>query len=141
MKPDPVQRKQVLLVEPHSLFRSTLASIARQLEAVDVYETSSLEVARVILETQQVDCMMLNIGEDMAGLAVLQALRAGQTLNPRELPTALLAATVHPDAIDRLKALRPQRLMLMPCKVKTALEVIVGLIAHGAEPAQPFVSA
>ncbi len=128
-------RKQVLLVEPHSLFRRTLASIARQLEAVDVHETSSIDVGRVILETQHVDCLLLNIGEDMAGLAVLKALRAGQTLNPRELPTALLADAVRPDAIDELKALRPQRLMLMPFKVRTALEVIVGLVGRGEQPA------
>jgi len=72
----------------------------------------------------------------LAGMAVLQALRAGQTVNPRELPTALLAETVRPDVVERLKALRPQRLMLMPFKVRTAFEVTRGLVAQADSPTQ-----
>jgi DNA-binding NarL/FixJ family response regulator len=127
-------RKQVLLVEPHSLFRGTLASIARQLKGVDVHETSSHDAARVILETQRIDCLMLNAGEDLAGLAVLKALRAGQTINRRELPTALLAETLDADAVESLRELRPRRIMLMPFKVRTAFEVIGELMAGLDEP-------
>jgi len=125
-------RKQVLLVEPHSLFRRTLAGIARQLAGVDVHETSSHEAGRVILETQRVDCLLLNLGDDLAGLKLLKILRAGQTINRRDLPTVLLAEVVGADAIAELKALHPQRLMLMPFKVRTAFDVVVGLVGGEA---------
>ena len=141
MTPSATPRRQVLLIEPHSLFRSTLASIVRQLEDLEVHATSSFQVGRVILETQRIHGLMLNIGEDLAGLDLLKALRAGHTVNPRELPTALLADSVRPDTIDLVKALAPQRLLLMPFKVRTAFEVIRSLVAQDDSPQERLILA
>ena len=122
-------RKRLLLVEPHSLFRSTLANVARQFARVDVHETSSLDAARLALETQCFDALMLNVGDKLGGLDLLQLLRDGGTLNPTDLPTALLAESIDQASIDRIKAMAPKRLLLMPFKVRTALDVITELMA------------
>ncbi|XHS80424.1 hypothetical protein ACFJGW_10725 [Burkholderiaceae bacterium UC74_6] len=133
-------RKRMLLVEPHSLFRSTLANVARQLASVDIHETSSLEAARAALETERFDGLMLNVGEDLGGLDVLQRLREGGTINPRDLPTALLAEGLDPAAVDRVRELHPKRLLLMPFKVRTALEVIDLLMSSGSvDQGAPFM--
>ena len=129
--PGSAPAKRLLLVEPHSLFRSTLANVARQLARVDVQETSSLDAARVALETQRFDGLMLNIGDDLAGLDTLQLLREGSTINPKNLPTALLAEGVDQTSIDRIREMGPKRLLLMPFKVRTALEVISELMEPG----------
>jgi len=133
-------RKRMLLVEPHALFRSTLANVARQLASVDIHETSSLDVARTALETERFDGLMLNVGDDLGGLDVLQRLREGSTINPRDLPTALLAEGLDPATVDRVRELRPKRLLLMPFKVRTALEVIDLLMASGSvDHGSPFL--
>ncbi len=122
-----VKRKQLLLVEPQSLFRRTLATVARQIAAVDIIETSSHESAREVLEKRYIDGLMLNIGDGLDSLAMLQALRHGQTRNSRNLPVALMAEAVDPATIELFKSMHPQRIMLMPFKVKTALEVVTAL--------------
>jgi len=133
-------RKRMLLAEPHALFRGTLANVARQLASVDIHETSSLDAARAALETERFDGLMLNVGDKLGGLDVLQRLREGGTINARDLPTALLAEGLDPATVDRVRELYPKRLLLMPFKVRTALEVIDLLMASGSsDQGSPFM--
>ena len=121
--------RKILLVEPQSLFRRTLATVARQLRIADVVEASSYESARALLEAQRFDGLLLAMGDGVESMALLQALRDGKTGNMRHLPVSLLAETVSPATIDLFRVLSPQRILLMPFKVKTALEVVTALVA------------
>jgi DNA-binding NarL/FixJ family response regulator len=130
MELHPVKLKQLLLVEPQSLFRHTLAAVARQLKLADVVEASSYEAAQLLLETKRFDGLLLAVGDGVASLNLLQTLRMGKTRNTRGLPLALMAESVDPATIELFRTMSPQRILLVPFKVKTALEVVTGLVAE-----------
>lgn len=128
----PTQRRKVLLlVDPHSLFRRTVAMVARELDLADVHEASSVEAAHRQLEEQRVDALLLDIGDSLASLALLQSLRKGALRSRADLPVALSAETLDAATLDLFKPLRIQRVMLKPFKVKTALEVVAALTGPG----------
>ena len=130
MELHPVKLKQLLLVEPQSLFRRTLATVARQLKVADVVEASSYEAAQALLEAQRFDGLLLAMGDGVASLNLLQDLRMGKTLNTRALPLALMAESVDPATIEVFRTMSPQRILLVPFKVKTALEVVTALVTE-----------
>ena len=130
MELHPVKLKQLLLVEPQSLFRRTLATVARQLKVADIVEASSYEAAQNLLESQRFDGLMLAVGDGVASLNLLQNLRMGKTRNTRVLPLALMAESVDPITIELFRTMSPQRILLVPFKVKTALEVVTALVAE-----------
>ncbi len=130
MELNPVKLKQLLLVEPQSMFRHTLAAVARQLKVADVVEASSYEAAQTLLETQRFDGLLLAVGDGVASLNLLQTLRMGKTRNTRVLPLALMAEAMDPITIEVFRTMSPQRILLVPFKVKTALEVVTGLVAE-----------
>ena len=130
MELNPVKLKQLLLVEPQSMFRHTLAAVARQLKVADVVEASSYEAAQSLLETQRFDGLLLAVGDGVASLNLLQTLRMGKTRNTRVLPLALMAEAMDPITIEVFRTMSPQRILLVPFKVKTALEVVTGLVAE-----------
>ena len=130
MELHPVKLKQLLLVEPQSLFRHTLAAVARQLKVADVVEASSYEAAQTLLESQRFDGLLLAMGDGVASLNLLQNLRMGKTRNTRVLPLALMAESVDPITIELFRTMSPQRILLVPFKVKTALEVVTALVAE-----------
>lgn len=122
-------RKQLLLVDPHSLFRRTLALVARELHVADIAEAASLDVARQRLEHDQYDGLLLDVGDGLGSLALMQRLRDGQLCSPAGIPVALMAERMDLAMLEMFKPLRPSRIMLKPFKVKTALEVVAQLAA------------
>lgn len=118
---------QLLLVDPHSLFRRTVAMVARQLGIAQVHESSSLEAAQRLLEHQSMDGLLLDIGQGLDALALLQSVRAGALRCPPSTPVALTAEACDLPTAQLYKELQVRRIMLKPFKVKTALEVIQDL--------------
>lgn len=121
--------KQLLLVDPHSLFRRTLALVARELHVAEVAEAASLEAARHRMEHEVFDALMLDIGDGPSSLALMQSLRAGELRSAASLPVALMAERMDAAMIEMFKPVHPSRIMLKPFKVKTALEVVSQLAA------------
>eukprot|EP01136_Pigoraptor_vietnamica_P013501 Opistho-1_new@54578 len=81
-------KKSLLLVDPHSLFRRTVASVARELDLAEVHEASSFEAGQRLLQAQRFDALMLDISDGIHAIALLQSLRAGALPSPAELPVA-----------------------------------------------------
>lgn len=127
----PAHRKTLLLVDPHSLFRRTLAMVARELDLAEVHESSSVEAAERLLEHQAFDALLLDIGEGLHSLGLMQTLRAGALRSPADMPVALMAERVDAATLALFKPLQVLRVMLKPFKVKTALEVVQALTAPG----------
>ncbi len=123
----PARRKTLLLVDPHSLFRRTVALVARELDVADVHEASSHEAAQRLLESQAFDALLMDIGDGLGALSLLQSLRDGVLRSAADLPVALTAESVDASLLALFKPLQVQRIMLKPFKVKTALEVVGAL--------------
>ena len=133
----PGSQRHLLLVDPHSLFRRTVAMVARQLQIAEVHESSSLEAAHRLLESQSMDGLLLDIGQGLDALALLQSVRAGALRCPARTPVALTAEACDLPTAQLYKELDVRRIMLKPFKVKTALEVIQDLAKPGATPGTP----
>ncbi|OWQ85149.1 hypothetical protein CDN99_23400 [Roseateles aquatilis] len=131
-------QRQLLLVDPHSLFRRTVAMVARQLQIAEVHECSSHEAAQRLLEHQAMDGLLLDIGQGLDALALLQSVRAGALRCPAATPVALTAEACDLSTAQLYKELHVRRIMLKPFKVKTALEVIQDLARPAASPPPPF---
>lgn len=124
-------RKQLLLVDPHSLFRRTVAMVARELDLADVHEASSIELAQRQLEERRYDALLLDVGDGLASLSLIQSLRQGTLRSSADLPVALTAEAVDAGTLGLFKPLGIRRVMLKPFKVKTALEVVTALTGPG----------
>ncbi|MBO9688935.1 MAG: response regulator [Mitsuaria chitosanitabida] len=133
----PHAQRQLLLVDPHSLFRRTVALVARQMQIAEVHECSSHEAAQRLLEHQTMDGLLLDIGQGLDALALLQSVRAGALRCSPGTPVALTAEACDVSTAQLYKELGARRIMLKPFKVKTALEVIQDL----AGPETPAKSA
>lgn len=118
---------QLLLVDPHSLFRRTVAMVARELQIADVHECSSLDTAQRLLETQPMDALLLDIGQGLDALALVQSVRAGALRCGSRTPIALTAESCDVPTAQLYKEFEIRRIMLKPFKVKTALEVVQDL--------------
>ena len=123
-------RKQLLLVDPHSLFRRTVAAVARELNLADVHEASSHDAARLLLHSQRFDALMLDIGEGLSAVAIVEDVRNGGTVSDTTLPIALTAESCDLATLTLFKQMQVRRIMLKPFKVKTVLEVVSELTAN-----------
>lgn len=119
--------RTLLLMDPNSLFRRTVAQVARELHLADVHEVSTLEAAQRLLESRSVDALLLDIGEGLGALGLVQSVREGTLSCPASLPIALTAESCDLATIALYKDLNVRRIMLKPFKVKTVLEVIQNL--------------
>jgi DNA-binding NarL/FixJ family response regulator len=129
------RRKSLLLVESDSLFRRTVALVARDLNLADVREASSHEAALRLLEQAPYDGLLLDIGEGVSGFGIAQSVRHGDTQSHPGVPIVVMAASCDAGTVSFFKSLPVQRIMLKPFKVKTVVEVIAALAASSWVPA------
>lgn len=124
--------KSILLVDAHSLFRRTLAIVARELRIANIHEASSLEAAQRLLETQHFDAMLLDLGErrseGLGALAIVQKVRSSCLRCPCDLPICLTAERLDTPTMEMFKQLDVKRFMLKPFKVKTACYMVEALV-------------
>lgn len=121
-------RPLLLLVDPNTVFRRTLAMVARELQIAVVVEANSHEMAQRMLEARPVQALLMDVDERLAALALVQSVRAGSLPCPRDLPIALTAGSVDAATLALFGPLGIRRVMLKPFKVKTALEVVQMLV-------------
>ncbi len=129
-------RLALLLVEPESVLRRTVAGVSRDLGLADVHEATSVEVAQRMLHERSFDALFIALDASGAALELLAALRAGQLSCGADTPVAVLAQACDAALALRLKELAVRRLLLKPFKVKGVLETIAALAAARSAAAQ-----
>jgi DNA-binding NarL/FixJ family response regulator len=127
------RRFSLLLVEPYTLVRSTVASVARGLDMVDIQETPSVDAAESLLRARAFDGFVIALGEDRSGIELVTRIRNGSTSSPSKAAVAITTDQVDQDSIEKLRQLEVKRVLLKPFKVKTVLETISAF----AQPATP----
>ena len=118
------RRFSLLLVEPYSVVRSTVASVARSLDLVDIHETPSVETASQLLRATPFDGFVIALGDDYAGLDLINRIREGRTPSASSAAVAITTDRIDPDSIEAFKKLEIRRVLLKPFKVKTIPETI-----------------
>lgn len=123
---DPVDR-QLLLVEPHQLVRSTVAAVARDLRLARIEQATSVEAAGQRMRLARYHALVLALDDTDAALALLARLRAGELASSADIPVIALASGCSAELARQLKTHQVRRLLLKPFKVKLLLESIEGL--------------
>ncbi|CAH0348543.1 response regulator [Aquabacterium sp. CECT 9606] len=118
------KRFSILLVEPYSVVRSTVISVARGLDIVDIHEAPSIDAAAPLLRARAFDGFVIALGNEGAGLALIRLIRDGGTSSPSTAAVAVTTERVDPESIAAFKKLDVKRVLLKPFKVKTILETI-----------------
>lgn len=118
------ERRTLLLVEPQFVMRRTVAMVAQELRVARIREATNYEAALRMLNEARFDGMLIDMGDAMTCLNVLQQIRSGGTHSETTLPVALMAETCDPGTIAMFRDMQVCRIMLKPFKVKTAVEVL-----------------
>lgn len=125
---------RLLLVEPQFVLRRTVSSLARSLGLADVREATSPGLAEKLLQERRFDALLIALDDEGESLEVVRRLRAGQSLQPSDLPVAATAVSCDIELALRVKQLEISRLLLKPFKVRGMLEVITALVEPAAPP-------
>lgn len=122
------KRFSLLLVEPYTLVRSTVTSVARSLDLVDIQESPSVDAAEGMLRARAFDGFVIALDDGQAGLDLINRIRNGSTSSPATAAVAITTEKVDQDRIATLRQLEVKRVLLKPFKVKTILETITAFV-------------
>ncbi len=123
---------RLLLVEPQFVLRRTVSSLARSLGLADVGEATSPALAEKLLQERRFDALLIALDDEGESLELVRRVRAGQSLQPADLPVAATASSCDIEMALRVKQLDISRLLLKPFKVRGMLEVITALVGPAA---------
>jgi CheY-like chemotaxis protein len=121
------RRPSLLLVEPQSLMRRTVASVARELGLAEIHETSSVEAASKLLAANRFDALVIDLDGAGAALELMSLLRRGGSKCETSIPIVALAEACDAHTVTRLKELEVRRVLLKPFKVKGVLDSVASL--------------
>lgn len=120
----------LLLVESQSLLRSTVASVARDLELARVDEVSSIDAAETRLARKRYDALLLSIEELVPTLHLLRRVRDGDFHGSADLAVVAMSHACDAELAEQLKLFEVRRLLLKPFKVKLLLQSIEALVGE-----------
>lgn len=115
---------QLLLVEPSSLVRGIIVSVARQLDLAQVHQTSHLGTANGWLSDRSFDGILMSIEEPRASIEMLTLIRMGQFRCDPHIP---VVALVHPGErrmLEQLAELDVKRTLLLPFRIREVVDVM-----------------
>ena len=135
----------MLLVEPATLLRRTVALTARSMGLANVHEAASHEMALRLLKTQAFDGALIAIGDlrSDAGanaIALLDQVRAGATASRASIPIAVMMEQVDASMLAALRARRVTRVLVKPFKARNLIDTF-SAFSDGecaAAPLSPF---
>lgn len=120
----PGRDHQLLLVEPSSVIRSIIVSVAKQLGLAHVHQTGNVAVANAWLEQRSFDGIILAIYEPGPVIETLQLIRSGAL---RCDPNVPVVALVRPGdkRLDRQVAeLDVMRVLPVPFRIREVIDVM-----------------
>lgn len=118
---------QLLLIEPSSVVRSIIASLARQLDLAQIHQTSQLSTAQGWLTQRSFDGILMSIEDPRASIELLTLIRMGQTQCP---PNITVVALVHPGerrVIEQLAELDVKRTLSLPFRMREVVDVMLAM--------------
>jgi DNA-binding NarL/FixJ family response regulator len=128
--PMPEQGLHMLLVEPETLLRRTVALTARSLGLGLVHEAASIDAARQLLGRRSFDGAVIAVacveqeGRRNYDMTLVEQVREGLTVCDRAMPIAIMADQATPELVQALQGRGIKRLILKPFRAKVLLEAI-----------------
>ncbi|MDB5919406.1 MAG: hypothetical protein JWR40_3640 [Massilia sp.] len=124
--------KRMLLLEPDTLLRHTVALTARSMNLVDVVEAGTAGIAARMLDEKTFHGAILAVDLDPANgkaydLELLDRVRAGATNSDPALPVAVMAHQCNVDLLASLQARKVNKVIIKPFRVRVLLDAIAEL--------------
>ena len=121
-------RRSFLLLEPFSVLRQTVASVASSLGIARIHQAVTLKSALQQVERMRFDGLVLAIGDERAEIELIRRLRAGQTESMPSIPVAVMTSECDAGMVLVLRELQVSRILLKPFKVKSILETVSQMV-------------
>jgi CheY-like chemotaxis protein len=122
------RQKAVLLVEPQTMLRRTVALTARSLGMAQIHEAASIALARQMLRQHAFAGAIIAIDDGMEhDLALLDQVRAGDSASDRTIPIAVMAANCTGEQLVQLQQRQVSRVIVKPFKARILLDALAAL--------------
>ena len=116
----------MLLVEPATLLRRTVALTARSLNLANVHEAASHVLALRLLKGTAFDGALIAIddlqGDGASAIALLDQVRAGDTASKNTMPIGVMIDKIDADMLSALRARGVTRVLLKPFKARNLVD-------------------
>jgi len=117
-------RTQVLLIEPDSLVRGTVASVCRDMELVHIVQATGLAQGELCLQTRPLRGLMLSLAAGDGALDLLARLRERAFSCDPAIPVVVMAGACTKEQVVRLKTLEVRRLLLQPFRMRDVVHTV-----------------
>ncbi|MCW5623384.1 MAG: response regulator [Burkholderiales bacterium] len=114
----------LLLFEPETLLRRTVAMTARSMGLAQVHEAATYEAALQLAREHTFAGLMLAIDEEGRGMGLVAQVRDGSTACATQMPVGVLVSQCDGALLDRLKEAHVKSVTLKPFRVRTLLTAI-----------------
>lgn len=115
---------QVLLIEPDSLVRGTVASVCRDMALVRIVQATSLAHGEQHLQSQPLHGLIISLAEGDSALDLLARLRERAFPCDPAIPVVVMASGCTKEQAVRLKALAVRRLLLQPFRMRDVVHTV-----------------
>lgn len=119
--------RHMLLVEPTTLLRRTVALTARSMGVAQVHEAASYSLAMRLLKGRAFDGAVIAFdqatGTDtLAAIALLDKVRGGDTFSPADIPIAVMIDRVDANLVHTLRERGVMRILLKPFRARNLID-------------------
>ncbi|WP_228893200.1 DNA-binding transcriptional response regulator [Pseudoduganella aquatica] len=123
------RQPSMLLVEPETMLRRTVALTARSLGLADVHEAASAALARQMLRQQSFCGAIISINSGEAiDLGLLDQIREGDSASQRNMPIAVLAENCTGELLAALRERAVTRVIVKPFRARILLDAFGALV-------------
>lgn len=120
----------MLLVEPETMLRRTVALTARSLGLAEIHEAASPAAARQMLRQQSFAGAIIAINAGEAhDLGLLDQIREGDSASNRGMPIAVLAENCTGELLAALRERAVSRVIVKPFRARILLDAFTALAA------------
>jgi DNA-binding NarL/FixJ family response regulator len=126
--------RSFLLLEPFSVLRQTVASVARSLGIAQIHQSTTLKSALQQVGLMRFDGLVVAVGDERDEIELIRRLRAGQTESMPSIPVAVMTSECDAGMVLVLRELQVSRILLKPFKVKSILETVSQMVQSSPLP-------
>lgn len=128
--PDNYAKRRMLLVEPETILRRTVALTARSLEMAEIREAASMQQARQLLKEEKYDGAVIAIDTEAAyDLSLVTQVREGSSISRPGMPIAVMTQRCTAELLSALRQQQIERIIVKPFRARTLLDAFGALEA------------
>lgn len=116
--------QQLLLIEPSSLIRGIIVSVAKQLSLAQVHQTGNLATANSWLVERSFDGILMSLDEPRPSLELLTLIRMGQFRCDAQVPVVALLPLGERRLAEQLAELDVKRTLSVPFRIREVVDAM-----------------